>query len=49
VTKGNNIVPFLSEERFVITVVFLQDSKTYLMELLTKLEGKYKLQLWSFP
>jgi hypothetical protein len=48
VIKGHNIVPPLSDEMFVMTAVFVQDSETYLAELNTKLKGKCKLQLLYF-
>jgi len=35
--EGNNIVPPLSGGRFVITVTFVQNSTTYVIEVNTKL------------
>jgi hypothetical protein len=46
--EEENIVPPLSDGRFVMTVAFVQDSTTYLLQLSTKLGGKYELHLPSF-
>jgi hypothetical protein len=35
--KGDNTVPPLSDKRFVMTVAFVQNSTTYVMEVNTKL------------
>jgi hypothetical protein len=43
--KEDNIVPTSSDERFVMTVAFVQDSTTYLTYFNTKLKGKCKLLL----
>ena len=40
-------MPPLFDERFVMTVVFVQNSTTYVMDVNTKLEGKCKLNLPS--
>jgi hypothetical protein len=47
-TKEGNIVPPLSDERFVMSVAFVQDSTIYVTQLSTKLDGKCKLSLAIF-
>jgi hypothetical protein len=46
--KDDNIVPALSDEKFVRIVAFVQDSETYVMQLSTKRDGKWKLSLAMF-
>jgi hypothetical protein len=46
--KVDNIVPALSDGRFVMIVAFVQDNKTYLMYFNTKHQGKCKLSLAVF-
>jgi len=46
--KEDNIVPTLSDGRFVMIVAFVQDSTTYVMVVNTKRDGKWKLSLAMF-